>query len=253
MHSLSLAVLSFALLAFLPSISYSQATQRDLRAFVEHASRNGTISLPEPVLEWHETQLKYFFDDYYEEHSSFQPMTIPLNEQITATSIRKYRSTNRQRRFWEPVLRKVENQISEMMTFVSRKDLTSEELEKKLEEKSAIISNIYQQELNRIARSYGRNGAYTESKTRIFTVDLHTSPENATISYMPAGHWSLYIFMTQQRNRKDFPKPQWTTIRQTKNVPLSGKNWFLVRWPNGIQHRELVIISSNNQITFTIP
>jgi hypothetical protein len=204
-------------------------------------------------LDWQRDFLVYRFDDLLPvgDEESIAFIDIPLNAQFTVTSIRTHRNTPQQRQFWEPVLRRVEAKIAEMLSIISEGEVEGEEIRRLLQGKSFDIAEIYGQELDRMAKANDKEGAVTEMRTVVRYVNLTTSPAGGLIRYMPAGRWSLYLFMTQQRNRRDYPEPEWTTLRQTEAVPLAGKNWFSITWPNGANHKELIHITSDRPITFT--
>ncbi len=252
-HTLLLATL--AILAPSMHSADAQTTQADLRAYTEYAARTGKVSLPRPRLDWDRDPLVYVFDDTIPvdllDAERTTVLDAPLNAQFTVTAIRTYRDTPRQRQFWTPVLGRVEAEITEMLNVINEGEVKGNELRELLQEKSNDIAEIYSKELDRLAKANGKRGAVTEYRIAFHFVDLATNPVGGTISYMPAGRWNLYLFMTQRRNRPDYPKPNWITIRQTEDVPLAGKNWFSIKWPNGANHKELVRIANDRPITFT--
>jgi hypothetical protein len=102
-----------------------------------------------------------------------------------------------------------------------------------------------------LAQSYGREGANSVAECACYCVMLRTDPPNGAIKYISAGRWSLYMFMTRERRVTDFPKPDWISVVQSDCVPLTGKNWFHVKWPDGREAKDLVVISSAKDLTFT--
>jgi hypothetical protein len=229
----------------------AQTSQADLRAYTEYAARTGRVVLPRPRIDWDRDPIPYAFDDTIPVDVETDPLDLPLNAQFTVTAIRTYRNTPTQRRFWTPVLARVESEISGMVSLINDKTVEGEALRKQLFDRASRIAKIYREELTRLAKENGKSGVATERRVSLHFVNLLTEPAAGVISYMPAGRWSLYLFMTEQRNRLDYPRPEWITIRQTEKVELGGKNWFRIRWPDGLEHKELVRITGNQPITFT--
>lgn len=229
-----------------------EVSQADLRAYTEWSVRNGTVSLPKPMFDWTGDYLSYQLSDVSDSFGLDRndPISVPLTEQFTVLAIRKYRDSRRQLRFWNPVLTRVEREIAGMLTLIASGKLRGQELLSALDDRSLKISEIYQVELNQLATRNGRKGAASLSSCACYCVSLRTIPADGVIKYISAGRWSLYIFMTRELGRRDFPKPDWITVAQSECVPLTGKNWFYVRWPNGAQAKYLVKITSADTITF---
>jgi len=229
----------------------AQTSQADLRAYTEYAARSGRVVLPRPRIDWDRDPIRYAFDDTIRVDVKTDPLDLPVNAQFTVTAIRTYRDTPTQRRFWTPVLGRVENEISGMLSLINDKTVEGEALRKQLLDRAGRIAEIYREELTRLARENGKSGVATERRVSFHFVNLFTDPAGGVIRYMPAGRWSLYLFMTTERNRSDYPRPEWITIRQTEEVELSGKNWFWIKWSDELEHIELVRITGNQPITFT--
>jgi hypothetical protein len=256
MRSTALSLLTVAIASHLAQgqEALGQVSQTELRAYTEYASRRGEVTLPRPQIDWDRDPIIYFFESTIPRHAAdpaIDPLGIPLNAQFTVTAIRTYRNTAEQKRFWGPVLDRVEREIASMLSVIGSGELKDQRLREELERAEMRIARIYQEQLDRLAKEHGKQGAGKLPRMEYHVVDLFTDPGGGVIEYMPAGRWSLYLFMTQQRNRRDFPRPNWTTIRQTEGVQLGGKNWFRIRWPDGREHKELVQITDDQRITFT--
>lgn len=252
----ALAVASVLLLGLSHATAWGQMNQDDLRAYTEHEVQRGSVRLTPPHFNWERDPLVYLLPDTILvdwDDPKAGGLDVALNAQFTVTAIRRYRDAPAQRRFWTPVLRRVEAEIQEMLRLVEASGLEGDALRTGIDEISDRIARIYQDELDRLAKENGKRGAVTEKRVSYHFVTLATIPGGGIIRYMPAGRWTLYLFMTQQRNRPDYPRPEWTTVRQTDQVPLFGKNWFYISWPDGREHKELVEVTSGSPITFTQP
>jgi hypothetical protein len=230
-----------------------QITVPDLRAYTEWSAQNGDFRLRRPQIEYGRDYLWYCFRDAFAidlANPDIDPILIPLNEQFKVAAIRRYRNTRRQRRFWEPVLRRVEMEIDDMLRLINSGQLDSETLRIHLPAGSITISDIYYRELHQLALDRGMLGAESTASAEYCSVDLLTEPKGGEIYYLPAGVLNLYEFMTQQRGKKNYPKPRWIAIVQPRQVPLTGKNFFRIDWSNGASKRYLVTIISDQPITF---
>jgi hypothetical protein len=56
------------------------------------------------------------------------PTSIPITAQFTVLAIRKYRNDPRQRQFWQPVLRQVEQEIAGMLSLIQSRTLSNDKL-----------------------------------------------------------------------------------------------------------------------------
>jgi hypothetical protein len=161
-NQLLIAVFGTLVLSCLLPCAHAQVSLADIRAYTEWAASTGEVRLRRPLIEYEGNWLWYCFNDtliFDLTDPNVDPILIPLNEQFTVTAIRTYRNTERRRRFWRPVLRQVETEISEMLRLINDGMLAGEDLRIVLLERSARIADIYFRELDQLAIREGRTGA----------------------------------------------------------------------------------------------
>jgi len=191
-------------------------------------------------------------DDAYGLDSD-DPVSIPVRHQFTVLGIRTYRNQPQHRQFWDPVLRQVEDEIAGMLAVMRSGTVRGDELRGALSERSDRIHEIYQSNLDQLAKQQGKEGAKgatTCTVCSMFNVALQTDPQGGAIRYISGGRWSLYIYMTEVRGQKDYPQPEWLDVK-SDSVSLTGINWFSVKWPNGAKALDRVNIESKKPLTFT--
>jgi hypothetical protein len=180
---------------------------------------------------------------------NLDPYQIALHEQLVVLAIRRTRSTTKQRRFWEPVLERVEARIARMIEIgnASEGALNQDQQGQMLDEMDK-IHDIYYTELNRVAKENGKQGAEPQAMHRPYFVTLLTDPPGGTIQRIAAGRWSMYQFMTKRG--RQIVRPAWERLMAGENM-LFGKNWFMVEWPDGrIRKSELIRLRDDQRIVF---
>ena len=234
-------------------------TYKELRAFADYGVRRGILELGRPEFEYRPTTLHYHFGN--PEISPIWPndfeqriRSIPLEHQLRVNTIRQHRRRQNQRQFWDPVLRRVERIISQMLATLNSGDLQGEELETAILNHARRIDRLYESELDRIARFGGRTEGAHRYKEVMQVVHrstkLSTQPPTGRIHYMTAGAWELYRFMRYERGRIDYRQPNWIVVSQNQVERMAGKYWFRIVWADGTDQMELRRITMEGAITF---
>ncbi len=237
----SIGVLLIVLILAPKTVSARDITQEDLRQWTEYALKIGLYEVNSPPkFDWEEESL-YYHLGMVSPSANAGNSDIPegpIREQFTVTLIRKYRNSSRAKRFWQPVLRQVEAKISEMLTVTNTPNLTEDEKWQKLSPLYDEIYQIYQRELNQLAKSEGKESAERievavpcVARPALYPVTIISRPGNGTVYCIPNGEWLLYQHMKKQNC--NYHHPHWEVLPQNTELKLFGKHWFKVTWPDG--------------------
>src|SRR5688500_12648685 len=105
----------FILLLLVPFSASAQTTYSDFKSKVRQLVTNGELQLIEPWFDFDSPELLYFLRPSMFAQPGGDPLEFVLAEQLIVEAIIKYRISNpRQREFWPPVLRTVQERIETM-------------------------------------------------------------------------------------------------------------------------------------------
>lgn len=266
---LRIVVVAFVFTTLFPVRGFAQITQKDLRDFSEYAIRHKIVEITPPKLDWSGESLRYSLggidprregftslEDFSEsgetDEDSASASFIPLQNQFTITAIRQSRNTPTQRKFWTPVLGRAEAQVSKMLRLIREGRLEGSDLEQKLWDQEGQITEMYHEELDRLAKEYGKDGALQETMMKaVPAIQLRTDPAGGDIFVMPAGRWSLYLFLRDVKKRPNLQNPQWDPVTPNEDVSMPGKAWIKATWPGGAEYKKSVRVKQARIITIT--
>lgn len=230
-HAVVLMTLSLAAAAPCHG-QWARLSQRDLRGFTEKALAERLVTVRPPVISrvsdsrWSRV-LVIDFGDYLPTEFADDPIiAAALDDQFRVTIIRTYRNKPAWRKYWAPTLAAVEQKIQDMLTVlaapwtIEQKDFAINQLEDE-------IDLIYRQHFERWASDEGLGGWRVKprpAESLLYDIRLEAVPAG-TVSYMPAGPWELYQYLTNTKKVRDVPYPKWETP-QTRDAVLGGKYWF---------------------------
>ena len=177
--------------SFFSSVCFGQVTHRDLQGFAKTAVDEKYFNVCPPKFVWKNDYLEYDLGQVDVPcilKDTPENIMIPLRAQLQIALIRKTRSRPTQRRFWEPVLLKVEQQVEDMLLLINRGNLDKQQLFAILGMFSESIDGIYQKNLDRLAKNMGRGGA---KRGVARTADVPMTSVPATTSAPEANYRAL--------------------------------------------------------------
>lgn len=258
------AVVVLGLVSVASHRAFGEITQADLRSYTEYALREGHVKSEAPTFSWDDRGVEYNLGGV---SSDPRPVTndpsprdellaIPLREQYIVTGIRLHRTSRQQRRFWNPILERVEVEIGKMLLIIVGKDQSRAVLREQLAAAQEQIHTVYFDALNELARKSG--GRATDigcgdlhrpcKKCSADPVALRVEPENGELDYITAGEWSFYQYF---KDKAKVQKPSWESLPTGDCVCLYGKNWIRAKWPNDRSWKGLVDIGTAKSVTVT--
>lgn len=245
------AILVFGFILVMDQRAFGSIKQSELRAYTEYAMKKGYVNYEPPVLRWDDNGVRYNLGGvvYYTPPRD-EWLKIPLAEQYIVTGIRLHRTSPRQRRFWNPVLERVEVKIGEMLKAISTEKQEPDDLIKHLNSIHKQIHSLYFDELNELARKQGGIAVYFDivhpCRVQLKPITLNVIPANGELARITAGDWSWY---QRFKDNEPIQKPQWESLATGDYVFLYGKNWIWAKWPDGRHWVKMIDFGSAKSVT----
>ena len=203
-------------------LSYEEFTK-----MAQAAVGNGEVAVDEPMIRVEGRQLIYYLGGagYILDPAgpAFDPIEQPMRRQFQVAVIRKYRSSPKNRNFWNPVLQRVSGVIAEQLAVVQSEGLGEDEMFERLGPLDERIDGIYASAMQSYARGRGLQAFPAHPYAPPFTVRLVTSPPGAEIYLIHAVENRL----AKARGKK----PTWHRVEHPGQVELRGKYWYMLKWP----------------------
>lgn len=178
-------------------------------------------------------------------------LLIPVNAQFQISLIRKTRDSRKQRRFWEPVLRKAEQKVAEMLHLINQGDIQGKQLSDALWKKDSEIYAIFQTELNKLARREGKRGAQRAEPCACpprYDVAFSTNPTGGTIKIVSLGNLKFNEFLQDRGLR--IRELDWMKVHE--NIELSiGKYRVHCEWPGQVSNDNIHIVRGGQEFVFS--
>lgn len=230
-----------------------QDAKLDLRQFAERAIKDKTVEVWKPSYDTTGVNLRYDLGGWaVADPGKPEPIDLVLKEVLQVAVIRGD-NADISKKWLAPALDRVEDVIGQMVADLVREDLDKKALLKSLTKKSDRIIEIYDAQLERAAKALGKKEVVADRPAKEYEVNLVTDPPGGTITYMPAGRWELYTFLSEKMKKKGVPEPEWTAVVQTEAIPLVGQYRFRVTWTTGKPFEGTVEIKRKGQIRFKQP
>ena len=238
---LAVLILSFSCLPARAAVS-----QQDLKNLTEQALAQGkVIAQIKPMFNWDAPMLMYNLGQVELGEDTW---SIPLRAQYQVTLIRQSRTRRSQRRFWRPILHKVEEKIEGMLTLIQQGNLEQDQLNRELMKRHREIDEMYERELNALAQKNGKTGAqHVGPKALRPTVTFKTKPPKGRIQIRSAGEVDFYNWALKNNRPLRGWKPRVLfETRDGEQLRLYGAYVLNTKWPNGST-------AKNDQITVLRP
>ena len=204
--------------------------QAQLREVAQRALEGDEVLISEPVIRVENGQLGYYLGGAQidlEVNPDSDPtapanlMQIPLDNQLRVEVIRKYRF-QRNADFWRRVFKQVEGVIAQQIAVVENTQQPNEARLDKLREMSDSIWEIYQREMDVLARQRNLVATALAAGAGGPSVTLVTEPEGGDIFLVHAVEARL----AKLANRP----PKWQKVTDPNAVQVGGKYWYSLRW-----------------------
>lgn len=219
-----------------PTLTYQRFRER-----VREMIRAGKIPLEEPRFDWNAGDYLVCEipspvpSECMGETDRLQEYSMPLSRQISVEAIRHFRTKNnpRARAFWDQVLPQVELLIESMFIQIrDSKPGQEDQLSKSLFEVERRISQLYETELNRLARQNGKKGMnWIRYQCYASIATCRIVPANATCKYMAAGPWLLEQVINDRV--PDWNYRGWLTAPNPGPLETANVTRVWVRWEDG--------------------
>jgi hypothetical protein len=227
-----------------PSVAQELSFQ-DLRQRVIDGVNRNMLPVNEPKFDWSGDYMIYTIKPSCEITPQSDPTEYPFNELLTVAAIRKHRfGSRRARDFWErQVFPQVEREINGMVNDINNRQLEGVRLTDRLADSSVRISEIYNAELDALAKREGKRGVQTPcSEPALYMIKVRPVPDRAIVKYMRSGAYLLHKCFKGR-------EPEWTDTKW-ETAPLNGdftigeKTRFWVVWNDRPQESQSGLISA---------
>ena len=220
------ALLSVSVAVLMTAPAHGQVKFADLQKIARDAIRNREVSIDQP---------QFAVDDgkfYYElggaktvldlDYERRDPLDGAIAAQLQVEVLRETRTTNRQREYWEPILKDVEKVIEQHLAGLQDANKTMQErndLEAKLMEQTEAV---YTKAMEAYAKKAGLEIGIRARYAPPHAVKLVTSPPGGRIFLTHAIHMRI-----AQGQGKD---PDWRLVEDPAAVELEGKYFYRLQW-----------------------
>jgi hypothetical protein len=203
-----------------------QLSYEELAKMAQAALDNGEVAVDEPMISVEDGFLNYYLGGagYILDPNGpdMEPFDFPLRSQFQVAVIRKYRSTPKNRNFWDPVLARVGGVIAQQLEVVQSQNLSGQQKLAQLGDLDSKIGQIYDAAMQRHAQARGLRAFPAHPYIRPFQVRLVSVPPGAEIYLLHAVENRL----AQAAGKKS----PWHRVEDPSNVELRGKYWYLLKW-----------------------
>jgi hypothetical protein len=210
----------------LPAIADGQLKHPDLQKIVRDAISNREVTIQAPRIEVRNGTLYCQLGGGHcvlnPNLEAWDPMNSVVDAQLCVEVLRQNRSEPRQREFWEPVLRRVEEVISQQLDVVQDARVSEKERENRVGELSGKIGDIYEEAIASYAKLKG---------VKVGKILMYRPPHAVKLVTSPAGGRIFLSHAIQMRMAQMQKKePEWRLIADPSKVELEGKYYYLVQW-----------------------
>ena len=221
------AVVLAALVALLvPATAAAQLKHADLQKIVREAIRNREVTIQRPRIEVKGGKLICLLGGGHcvlnPNVDAWDPIHAVIDAQLRVEVLRQDRSQPGERKFWEPVLSRVEEVIAEQLRVAQDGSLSQQDRADRTAELGSKISEIYEQAVESYAQL---------KRVKVATVAMYRPPHTVKLVTSPAGGRIFLSHAIQVRmaelQKKD---PPWQLISDPSSVELEGRYYYLVQW-----------------------
>jgi hypothetical protein len=219
-------VLVAVLLGLSPSTLCGQLKHGDLQKIAREALRSKEVLVEEPSFSVRGGQLFYelgrgraVLDPSFEHYS---PMNAAIDAQLQVEILRQSRSNDRQKKYWEPILARVEKIIADKLPGLQDDKLSEREHNDLAAALSRQVEEVYEEAMAAYAREQGLEVGIAARYAPPHTVKLVTSPPGGRIFLSHA----IQVRVAQLQGKE----PDWRLIDNPNSLELEGKYFYLVQW-----------------------
>jgi len=210
----------------LPAIAGGQLKHPDLQKIVRDAISNREVTIQAPRIEVRKGTLICLLGGGHcvlnPNLNAWDPMNSVVDAQLRVEVLRQSRSEPRERKFWEPVLRRVEEVISQQLDIVQDASVSEKDRTDRVAELGGKIGDIYEGAIESYAKLKG---------AKVGTVAMYRPPHAVKLVTSPAGGRIFLSHAIQMRMAQLQKKePDWRLIADPSKVELEGKYYYLVQW-----------------------
>lgn len=201
-----------------------------LRDVAQRALESDEVLISEPVIRVENGQLSYYlggaqlefeFNPDTDPEAPSNLMQIPMNNQLRVEVIRKYRY-QRNADFWRQTFQLVEGVIAQQIAVAEDAQQPSEARLEKLRDMTGKIWEIYQVQMDALARRSNLEATALAAGAGEPSITLVTEPRGGEIYLVHAVEARLAKLANRQ--------PKWQLVTNPESLQLGGKYWYSIRW-----------------------